>query len=186
MRLCARPFLLLLPVLLWLAYIAFLGLGRKMIEADFRPVRDIVWQGAGGALSLQSEVDVQGEQHQYRLSVRQPDGRILLRRSVLIDWDMGGGGFVAAMQVDADPELEWVVADKNPRSGNNFFIDYDNPGVRRRPLSAASPEARAAINDWFAWYAPNPFAFGLSLLLTLVYYGLFFPVAWLLRKILRR
>jgi hypothetical protein len=60
-----------------------------------------------------------------------------------IDRDIYGAGFVRAIQVDDDPELEVVFYTNRPRSDNpNFYIDIKNGKVETNDFSSASLEAK--------------------------------------------
>ena len=104
-----------------------------------------------------------------------------------IDWDMGGRGFVRAMNVDDDPELEIVCYSMALKA--NRYLDASSGSVIERPFAQASAEAQQLAKRWLDAHYPNTLALGVLLMLTLLYYSvviLALLLAFLYRRFLKK
>lgn len=189
MKISLKTLLLLLPIVLWALFIGYLKLQQSGRNSTFPDIDRISWGEGEKQLTakITQEIVAELELHQYVITATDKRGKELLRKSVTIDLDMGGAGFVSAMQADSDSEYEIVVVTsrKVPRK-SDYYLDYAKGEIEKKPLSDLDPKAIQHIRNWFTYNAPNPFAMGYFLVPTLLYYILFFPVAWLIRKLIPR
>ncbi|RME67363.1 MAG: hypothetical protein D6778_03390, partial [Nitrospirae bacterium] len=116
--------------------------------------------------------------------VRNDTKEPIYEKLLYIDWDLGGGGFIKAVQADNDPELEILYLTKTPEP--DFFLDVTDSGVIERPFEEASEELRKQAGLYLRFYAPNPFTVGLALFVTMLYYVVGFPGLLIFDMIKRR
>lgn len=186
MKLHPKRLLLLLPLVLWALAIAYLKLQQYGLTGTFPNVDRIVW-GKGErqvTVEISEETMDDLELHQYVITATDKQGKQLLRKSIMIDLDMGGAGFVTPMQADDDDEYEIVVVtDRKVTTGKHgFYLDHNDGKIEKRSLTDLDTKAIRNIHDRLTISAPNPFTFGYYLALTLLYYALFFPMAWVIKK----
>jgi hypothetical protein len=84
-----------------------------------------------------------GEIRTFHVEAHDARGQIQIRRSLDVNEDQWGGGFVGAMQVDDDPELEVVVWGAHESDEECFFLDYEDGAVKAVPFYLAHDDARA-------------------------------------------
>jgi len=185
--------LLLLPLLACAIGFSWVQFAKFRQDRWLHPVEE-AFVGAPGE-SILAELDERrdGDLQIYDLTLTRPDGQTLGENTIRIDWDMRGGGFVAAMQADDDSELEIVVADASRNSGNNnYYLDVvADPGgatrIERRPLDKASTRTQERISAWFETNLRTPTTLALLMVLTVVYYLVYFlfrTLSWLTRRLL--
>lgn len=185
MRVPWKLILLLMPLLIWLLFFMILNIGQQRVEQYFPDQTSASWVADEKKLTvnINKSVDPQNiELQQNEITVLTSDGKELLKNIIEIDRDMGAAGFVAFIQLDDDADLEIIVSERGGKAEKNYYLDHNNGQVQRQPLSNADSHINEVIQDWYKYHAPNPFSAGLFLLLTLLYYVLFFPVAWLVKK----
>jgi hypothetical protein len=186
MKLQPKRVFLLLPLVLWALGIAFLKLQQYGLSGTFPNIDRVVWGKGEGQITVEiTEVVLEDlEMHQYVITATNKEGKLLLRKSIMIDLDMGGTGMVTPMQADQDDNYEIIVATgRNVTGKYGYYLDYNGGEIKQRPLTDLDPQAIQSIRNQLALIAPAPFAVGYYLALTLVYYVLFFIAAWLIKKI---
>lgn len=174
-----KTILLLLPLLacfIGFGWVQFLKLRQN---SWLYPVEDAFIGAPGEAIIAKSTNRRDGDLQIFDLTMTRPDGKTIDETTVSIDWDMRGGGFVAAMQADNDSELEIVVADASRNSANNYYLDIvaDADGatrIERKPLHKAHALIQERISAWFENNLRTPTALAILMVLTLVFYLLYF------------
>lgn len=140
--------LFLVPLLVWL-YLSLTG-GKEMnqLAKVVKPVEAIAWGEGADRLSVRVRMSVKAEKEQkyYLIEVVGADGNPRQKYTLVINLDIWGGGFVKAMDVDDDGELELVAWDTR----NGFFLDYSAGAVVQKPWSEASPSARSVAMRFFS------------------------------------
>ncbi|MBT7444703.1 MAG: hypothetical protein HN790_12145 [Methylococcales bacterium] len=150
----------LLPLCLWVAFLVVLEMGQQQTSHLISEQTTQTWGDGEQQLtaSIHQQVDDDNiELHHYDILVLDQHDYEMLKQSVDVDWDMGGAGLVTFIQLDNDADMEIIVTTKG--------------GV---------------VKNWYTYHAPNPYSVGLLALLTVLFYLLFFPMAWLLRKLFFR
>jgi hypothetical protein len=160
--------LLIFPLLLWTTWLVTAIVQQALVDRETRSADGLHWRSAG--LELESNVEEQrdGELQTFSLSVAAVGGDYRFERELAIDWDVGGGGFLLAMQVDEDPDPEIVYLNRGPQQ--SLVFDVVGGKVRVADFDSASPHARKIAERWLASYAPNPFGIGLALVATALFY----------------
>lgn len=189
MKLSPKTLLLLLPILLWALFIVFLKIQQQAPGNSLPTSNKTIWGKGDQQLSVEiiEETILDLEMLQYIIMVTDQQGDEVMRKSATIDMDMGGTGLVSLLQGDGDEEYEVVVATSRKVPGpNDYYLDYVSGKVEKKALSELSPEAFEQIRNWYSYNTPSPFDMGYFIILTVLYYILFFPVAWVIRKFLPR
>lgn len=110
------------------------------------------------------------------ITVTDQNGAVLLESTVVMDHDLGGTGFVKAMQADADPELEVVAWGNNIRQGTSFFLDYQGGKILTRPFEESSMETQQLVENFKKVNTTFPSLLFLLVVATPVYYILYYIV----------
>jgi hypothetical protein len=134
---------------------------RLMREAD-----GLVWGNESNRLTVRIKKKMEGERYHYLIQVIKTDGRVAHESEMVIDHDSWGGGFVEALNVDEDAELE-VVAWGAHEKKVSYFLDHSGGLVQQKPLSEASGDMKTFVRDWHAAHVTDRAAVFL----------LFFPLA---------
>lgn len=113
---------LLLMIVLAALSIAY---GKMEINLHTQEVNGMLWQAGNSkfnvhlkSIPLEPKEDQEGQRQ--LLTIYDSENKTVFNKQLYINWDMFGAGFVKAMQVDADPELEIVFYSP---SKVNAFID---------------------------------------------------------------
>ncbi len=171
--------ILLIPVLLWVLIILYFKAGQMIVDRKIKDADGLTWQSNSIVLKAEVIKLKDGEMKEYIIQVL--DRKIVkYKKTIFIDWDMGGGGFIGAMQADQDPEIEIAVYQKH-RPSENFYIDFENNQIIEKPFNNAIIESQKTAKKWLKYYAPHPLYFMLWILVTIVYYGLYFFVRLIIR-----
>lgn len=109
-------------------------------------------------------------------------GETVARRSLQINEDLWGGGFVAAMQVDDDPALEVVAWGAHESDEDRFYLDYADGVVTILPFSQASGEARALAIERHQVQAGNRAGVVVLVVLAFFYYAAL-GLAWVVVRV---
>ena len=166
--------ILLIPILIWILVIVYLQVGQMIVDSKIKDADGLTWQSNSIVLKAEVAKLKDGEMKEYLLQVFDRE-IVIYRKTIFIDWDMGGGGFIGAMQADQDPEIEIVVYQKH-RPSDNFYIDFENNQIKEKPFNNAIIESQKTAKKWLKYYAPHPFYFMLWIFITVTYYGLYFFV----------
>ncbi|MBT5229410.1 MAG: hypothetical protein HOM11_03945 [Methylococcales bacterium] len=137
--------------------------------------------------SIHQQVDDDNiELHHYDILVLDQHDYEMLKQSVDVDWDMGGAGLVTFIQLDNDADMEIIVTTKGGVVATNYYLDYHEGQIKQTSLNISGDAINSVVKNWYTYHAPNPYSVGLLALLTVLFYLLFFPMAWLLRKLFFR
>jgi hypothetical protein len=109
----------------------------------------LVWGDKSNRLTVRIKKKMEGETYHYLIQVTKADGKVTHESEMVIDHDMWGGGFVEALNVDEDEDLE-VVAWGAHEAEISYFLDYSRGLVEQRPWSEASTELKTFARDWHA------------------------------------
>ncbi len=177
--------LFLAPVLVWALWLGYIKHGQSKVSAYFLNPNGMTWVTKSGRfkVSVTSTREAETEKIHLRI-IEEKANRVVYDRELEIDWDMGGGGFLKAMQADNDPEPEIVFVTKSGK--DNFYLDFSSEGIHQKPFSRASEQAKALAADWLRYHAPNTFMVGLALVVTGAYYFIGFPLYWAIRWFVRK
>ena len=161
------------------ALAAWLGLAAWQVQGHIIDVDGLAWGDAAGRLTAHREssrAPSDPETENLLLRITDAGGGEVHREAVSISWDLWGWGLVAAMQVDADPELEIVFIDASSRRGRNldgrssaFYLDLSSGRVERKPLTSATQDVLPVIDEWAALHKPLT-----AVLLLALYYLVFY------------
>lgn len=181
MRFRFHAVLLGIPLGLWIMWFGINAVGRARVAANFKDVNGLIWHFDTSQLMAKSDYSKNGEIERFEIKIINNENKVLYDNAIEIDWDMGGGGFLKAVQADNDSDLEIVCVKKGGQS--NFYLDVSADNVVKKSLKFASPSAQLLVKNGLKYYAPNPFTIGFCFMITLVYYFSYFPVSWIYRKI---
>jgi len=174
---------LCIPLVLWGIWFGMNTVGQARINSYFKKVDGMIWNFDKTTITAESNHLRKGEIEQFTIRIINNKNHVMYDDTILIDWDMGGGGFLKGMQTDDDPEFEIVCVKKG--SDRNFYLDISSTEVGIKDFKAASPGARSLAEKWLAYHAPNPFSLGFWLIITILYYVLYYPVS-LIFKIFKK
>jgi hypothetical protein len=145
------------PIVLYLLY---LGVGcreQAQIDARVRSADGLVWGQGEQRLTVEARESRAGETEQVALRIVDVHGVAVFEQTITIDWDLFGGGLVARMQVDDDPEDEIVAFGRIERTEpdlgrGDFVLDYQAGQVRRLSLDQASSETHKTLGRWYQYH----------------------------------
>lgn len=122
-------------------------------------VNGMIW-GTGKELLTAQVQELKAEdieEQRLLLSILNAENHFALKKELLISWDMWGAGFLKAMQVDNDPELEIVFCtnrfhefnlEKFSTStaipiGYSFYLDINSGKITAHDFKTASVKAQS-------------------------------------------
>ena len=111
-------------------------------------------------------------------------GSAVHETEVSFDFDMFGGGFVRAMQVDDDPDME-IVAWGAHESRKGLFLDFYDGTVMERSFAEVPDNISQLANQWHDSSIKKPVETVLFGFLLIAYYGLYL-IIWLGLRLIRR
>lgn len=179
-----RPARRMLHVLLGLgpvvAFAGWLAWAAWQVQGNIIDLDRLSWGDGAARLTAHRESTHGPNDHEIEnilLRVTDAVGEEVHREQFSISWDMWGWGLVAAMQVDADPELEIVFIDyggRRPRSGDDtgraFYLDLSSGSVERKLMTSATQDVMPVIDWWASLH--NPLS---AVMLLFMYYVLYLP-----------
>lgn len=169
-----------MPLLIWIIIFLYLKFGQLLVDMEIKDAHGATWKSKHTIFTLEVTQLKAGKMKEYLIQVF--DGEtITYKKNILIDWDMGGGGFIGAMQTDHDPDLEVAVFQKH-RPKDNFYIDFENNRIIEKPFNNAMVESQKTAKSWLHYYVPHPFYFMVLIAFTLIYYGLYL-MFWLIIRL---
>lgn len=142
-----KGLLLLGPLLLWLSLAGSCFLKQVRIDRILKEPEGLEWGNAGGRLTVRVTDQQEGEKIRYSLRVTSSDQGVLHTSELVIDRDMWGGGFVKALDIDGDSDLEILVWGVH-EAGNSYYLDYIAGRVVQKPLAEAPERTRALALEW--------------------------------------
>ena len=113
------------------------------------------------------------------------DGKVVKNASIIMDHDLYRLGFVKAMQVDGDPDLEVVAWGNNVRNGEAFFLDFADGGIIKRPIEEISGTAQDLI-DAFKKTTLQSYALTVFTIIATPVYYFFLLIIFLIMMVLKR
>jgi hypothetical protein len=137
-----------------------LGYGNAVIKRYTKEVNGIVWGTGDKTLTAKVQnLPADVEEQRLLLSVYNAQHQAVFNKELHISKDMWGAGFVKAMQVDTDPELEIVFyvyhsrgfypqnfSDDSQSIGFNFYLDI-NPATGKLAIKNFNAEASTQARD---------------------------------------
>jgi hypothetical protein len=183
----AKSIKFLLPLLAWALWFGWLQYSRYVTDETVLDPDGLTWSAGANKLTAAVSRNRQGELEDITVTVKPADGSTARSLDCQIDWDMGGRGFVRALNVDDDPELEIVCY--RSKKGGSSYLDLSSGRAVEIPFDQASAKAHELAQDWLNAHAPSPFVFVALIMLTLAYYGLLFTyllLVFAVKRIMRR
>lgn len=182
---------LVVPIIL---YVIYLGVGcreQAQIDARVRPADGLVWGTGEQRLTVEARASRSGETERVALRIVDAHGVAVFDHTITIGWDLFGGGVVARMQVDDDPEDEIVVFGRIERTEpdlgrGELVLDYEAGQVRRSIMDQASSETHRTLGRWYQYHVLRPFVVFTEVVLLGVYYALLAACALVVRGIRHR
>ncbi len=175
--------LLAAPLLIWSVWLILTVHGRHVTDRQMADPNGLTWHTDGRRLTASVRVSEKEERQVFLLRITDDSGTRDYQRELVIDWDMGTGGFLKAMQADTDPEPEILFSTGDLK--DSFIIDVSSGRIEEKQFSTASPESQKLAGDWMKYHVLNPFAFGFYAILTVFFYIFYIVFYWGARKIIR-
>jgi hypothetical protein len=177
---------LILPVGLWVCLWGYCTIRKTLVRRQIHEADGLCWGMGEKQLTIQVDQSVEGESTQYRVIAKRPDGLVAHRTEFRTDSDLWGGGFVAAVQADEDPDLEILAWGTQEGS---LLLDYVDGQVSEIPNDEVSSPIQELGSTWMdAGFRSH--AAALALLIPLGFYYGFVAVVWGLirgaKRLLRR
>jgi len=160
---------LLGPICIYLCMVASCGINKARLQQQIATADGIVLQTASGALTVKVSEDQEGEETHYSIQLVDGDGETRYERPFTVVHDMFGGGFVAAIDMDADAGREilaWSAHDKK----HAFIIDADAGELRTLPYERSTPVVKALTALWYRTHVELPMTLTLLIPLVAIYY----------------
>ncbi len=141
--------LFLIPFVLGIIWFVYDNYKYGDLSTIAKPVKAISWKNGVDNLTIKvtKTANVEKEEKTYLIEVTRPDGFTVLTHRMVVNVDMWGGGFVKAMNVDEDTELELVAWDSR---GDRYFLDYTIGVVFVKPWTGASAIAQSHAERFYA------------------------------------
>ena len=158
---------------------------QHAVEHYFRSADGLVWGEGTQAVTVGVEESTEGELSVYRIAFVAADGSILARRTLTVDGDMWGGGFVRSLQADTDRERE-LVAWGHYEFEESFTADFVDGKVSFLPFRESPVAVRDVARQWHDARIMTPAAVLMALLPLAVWYVVAAAVIFAVRAIRRR
>lgn len=185
MRRMIKTVSLLLPISLLILFVAYVAYQKWAIDQLMPDAHGIVWTDDTVIYTVEIlSRDSVSETRSYVIRVVDTTGTTIYETEASFDFDMFGGGFVRAVQVDDDPEME-IVAWGAHESSEAFFLDFSHGSVKERPLAEVPANMSKLAMLWHDYNIKKPVETVLYGLLLIVYYVLY-VIVWLSLRLMRR
>lgn len=113
-----------------------------------------------------------------------PSGKKAIQEySFTIDWDMYGGGLVAAIDLNEDGDLE-IVAWGIHESEQSFYIDVAGKKIIERPYKKISPNLKLLFQKWHTINVMKGMELSILTILLFLYYSALL-VIFFIRRIIK-
>jgi len=185
MKKVVRWFFRLAPLLLLALVIADYGYQNVQLNRFMRNADGLVIGTGAARLTVQVKHSMEDELSRDVLTVLDSQGKTVLAQTIIMDHDLYGVGFVKAMQVDDDPELEVLVWGNGMVEAQPYFLDFNNGTVQQRPFAEVSPATRNIVLYYQYSQSEFPILLGVILFSLPLYYLLYFIVSWIIRRIIK-
>lgn len=141
--------LFLVPFVLGIIWLVYDNYKYGDLSTIVKPVEAISWKKGVDNLTIKvtKTTNAEKEEKTYLIEVTRPDGITVLTHRMVVNVDMWGGGFVKAMNVDEDDELELVAWDSR---GDRYFLDYTTGVVVVKQWTGASAIAQSLAERFYA------------------------------------
>jgi len=150
---------LIMPLIIWGIKIGVNIYGSVITDQYLVDANGLVWNN--GQEQLKSDVHLLshcGDFCYFLIKISDTRGEVLYEEEVEIVREYGSDGFVAAMQVDTDPELEIVYLSLLYYGQPAFYLDMSTGKVEQKNIKSISPQAKQLVKEWLKYHAINPFA----------------------------
>lgn len=176
---------LVFPITLLILFVVYTAYQKWAIGQLMPNANDVVWTDDGAIYTVEIEKgDSTGEFDSYVIKVVDSTGTAVYETRASFDFDMFGGGFVSAVQVDTDPEMEIVAWGIHERR-EAFFLDFSDGSVKERPFAEVTDNVSKLAMLWHEYNVKKPFESVLYGLLLVVYYVIVM-IVWLGLRLVRR
>ncbi len=136
---------LLGPILGWLCLVGACFYQSHRVERVMHDADGLVWHHGSQQLIVEVEEKREGEVTSYRVRIRE-DNRRTFETTWAVDSDMWGGGFVKAIEVDGDSDLEIVMWGR--REGG-WVLDHQEGRVVKTRFDQVPEPIRKLSEDWY-------------------------------------
>ena len=150
---------------------------KKIIDPN-----DLLWKTDSKQFHVNIDKTQTGEVVHYEIEISNLNGSIIQEWDYNIDYDMFGGGFVGAVDIDGNDDLE-IIAWGAHEEDEAFFIDIDGENIKKYPYRKIGHND--IVDRWYSSHIKRPMELTLLSILLLLYYlmiGLIFTVIWFVRQ----
>jgi hypothetical protein len=173
------------PLAAWFLAAGSCAFQRHAVEHHFRSADGLVWGEGAQAVAVGVEESREGELTIYRIEFATSDGAPPIRRTLTVDNDMWGGGFVRSLQADTDGERELAAWGRH-EGGESFIADYRAGKVAFLPFRDAPSPVREVARRWHDARVMTPAAVTAALFPLAAWYAVAGAVLLAVRAIRRR
>lgn len=142
-----KGLILLGPLILWLSLAGSCSLKQVRIDRILKDPDGLMWGKAGRSLTVHLTDRQEGEKTHFSIRVTSADQEVLHTSDMVIDRDMWGGGFVRALDIDGDSDLE-ILAWGVHEADKSYYLDYSDGRVFQKPLAEAPERTRTLPLEW--------------------------------------
>jgi len=174
-----KLFFLIIPVIGLITYFIYGNIHKSILTKYFFELKALKWTINNDKLVINSRQTRKGELLIHSIIITRKDGTILFDSLFEIDRDMFGGGFIKAMQVDEDPEMEIVFW----RSyGEKFYLDLSKTGINKISFEKTNEKSKILAEKWYRYNVIHQAEISIFIILSIIYY-LFAVILYLIAKL---
>lgn len=177
-----KLFIIFGPLLFWIISIGVSLIEIKRVNKKLIDPNDLLWRTDSKQFHVNIDKTQTGEVVHYVIEISNLNGSIIQEWEYNIDHDMFGGGFVGAVDIDGNDDLE-IIAWGAHEEDEAFYIDIDGENIKKYPYRQIGHHD--IVNRWYSSHIKRPMELTLLSILLLLYYlaiGMIFTVVWLVRR----
>lgn len=175
------------PILFMVFFVAYyIGYQRSVLDRQLLDADGVVWKNEKAEYTVETrETKPEAEILVYAIKViNMVTKTVDFDKESRFNRDMFGGGFVKAVQLDNDPELEIISWGKHERK-QSFVLDFSRGQVIEIPFDEASRETKDIVSRWYDYNVTKPIETVILIVVLLGYYILY-GVVWVVFRIVRK
>lgn len=158
--------LLVWPIVLLLGVLLHISYQQHQIDNILMDADGLVWQSAGTQFAVQIMTREEGELLHIGIDVINPEKKRVYKKAEVIDKDMFGGGFVRAVQLDQDTEIEIIVWHARAK----YYLDFSAGNVIEISFDQAPQEVKDLAENWHKYNVMAGLEITMLLIFMLGYY----------------
>lgn len=186
MRRILKIISLAFPIAFLVLFEAYSSYQRSVLDMQLLDANGVVWKNDKAEYTVEArKTKPEAEMIVYAIKIINKAAKTVdFNIESRFDLDMFGGGFVRAVQLDKDPELE-IISWGMHEIKESFVLDFSGGSVIKKPFDQAPREVKDLVSQWYDYNVIKPFETALLITVLLGYYILY-GVVWTILRIVRK